>query len=96
MLTIRGRWDLDEQCKLAHDLNNAFAIISGHIDFLTDYSQNDPAMAGHINAIREALWRAAKLVHDCQCNMAHDRYVKQEPSARVRAYSQPLELDPSR
>ena len=70
---------MDEQSKLAHNLNNAFAIISGHVDFLTDYSQQQPAISAHVNAIREALWRAAKLVHDYQCKTAHDRHGKHKP-----------------
>ena len=72
---------MDVRCKLAHDLNNSFAVISGHIDFLSDTCPPDPEIAAHLGAIREALKRAANLVHDCQCAMAFDDYMT-KPSGR--------------
>ena len=84
---------MDVQCKLAHELNNAFAVIAGHVDFLSDYSHQEPAISAHVVAIREALWRAANMVHDCQCSMARDSYVQKKPSGRAEAGRHVLVLE---
>jgi signal transduction histidine kinase len=69
---------MDIQCKLAHELNNAFAVIAGHIDLLSDSSPQDPALAAHLAAMRDALQRAASLVHDCQCALAFDELMERK------------------
>ena len=86
---------MDVQCKLAHELNNIFAVIAAHVDYLNDYSQKETAILPHVVAIREALWRAANIVHECQCAIARDNYLQKKPSERAEAGHHVLLLEPA-